>query len=396
MTNPPDPRSTHPNQSSYSCRTDPQESTRLFSSEQSHTYGTHANAGRNYSSIPSYDSLPPDRKKEPSLSNGSVALCLVLIFLSVISSVSLDRIYNDILYPNVRDDIRMRWNIEEVRHQRAMEHAHDQEQQWKVMEQKWKVEMDEWSEKKAGWRREEEEWDRKWNEMERRAREEAERVEKEKRERERMHIYWEDIQGEENCIAHRTKRYSARLANLRNGVDALDACKATPLTIHGVTYDSPVHCEDRRSYGGGIHGQWVDNDEPFCSTFWEYFKIKDCLAPGSGLRRVESPLGNLRSGDNWQDMCYSTPATLFGRSYNGPTAGCVDWGKYGHWGIWDVPDENCMYSPPALAGVSTLPNPTAPHPIVPIPRVPLISIPIDIPTPTRMSDFELKTLRRFL
>jgi hypothetical protein len=43
------------------------------------------------------------------------------------------------------------------------------------------------------------------------------------------------------------------------------------------------------------------------------------------IQRVETPLGNLRSGDDPNDMCYSTPAVIHGQSYNGPNAGCVDW-----------------------------------------------------------------------
>ena len=30
----------------------------------------------------------------------------------------------------------------------------------------------------------------------------------------------------------------------------------------------------QRSSGDGIYGHWVNNNEPLCSTFWEYFKIK--------------------------------------------------------------------------------------------------------------------------
>jgi hypothetical protein len=59
----------------------------------------------------------------------------------------------------------------------------------------------------------------------------------------------------ENGQVHRTKGYSACLANLLPGVDTLEACKVTPLTIHGVTYDSPLECED-----------CVSNLSPFEST----------------------------------------------------------------------------------------------------------------------------------
>jgi hypothetical protein len=174
----------------------------------------------------------------------------------------------DILDPEVRDRIRAEWELEKQGHRRAMEHAREQEKQWKekqdkwnekqdkwsakqdkwsAKQDKWNVKQDGWDRKQDEWHRKEQTWQREWNEMERRAHEEAERVEKEKWEWEHMNLYWEDLKGEEHCVAHRTKKYSACLANLLPGIDVLEACKATPLTIHGVTYDSPLHCEDQVS-----------------------------------------------------------------------------------------------------------------------------------------------------
>lgn len=92
---------------------------------------------------------------------------------------------------------------------------------------------------------EEQEWLEK---KQSREREEAERIKKEERERERMRLYWDDVQGDEQCIAHETRKYSARLANLLPGIDAIAACKATPFTSHNVTYDAPDYCEDRVSH----------------------------------------------------------------------------------------------------------------------------------------------------
>jgi hypothetical protein len=76
------------------------------------------------------------------------------------------------------------------------------------------------------------------------SREEAERIEKEKWERQRMRLYWDNIQADKQCVAHGTRKYTARLANLLPGIDAIEACKATPFTIHDMTYDSPAYCED--------------------------------------------------------------------------------------------------------------------------------------------------------
>jgi hypothetical protein len=187
--------------------------------------------------------------------------------------------YND-LDPDVLARIRQEWRIEVKEHERTMEHAREQERQWgekeRNWESEWKEKTAEWNQKKDEWRRKEQNWDvewnemirrkraewnhqedewhkkeqnlkREWNEMMRRKRKETERVEREKREREHMNLYWENIQGGDHCIAHKTKMYTARLANLLPGIDALEACRSTPLTIHGVTYYTPTNCEDRVS-----------------------------------------------------------------------------------------------------------------------------------------------------
>jgi hypothetical protein len=175
-----------------------------------------------------------------------------------------------------------------------------------------------------------------------REREEAERIKKEKWERQRMRLYWDDVQGEEHCLGHGTRRYTARLGNILSGIDAMEACRTTPFTIHGVTYNSPTYCEDRGIFtgGSGVYGHWVVTEEPMCLTFWHLFSDKGCLAPGSGLRRFESSLGGLRPEDDPMEMCFSTPAFINGQSFTGP-AGCQFWFLHGYLGYWDVPDDTC-------------------------------------------------------
>lgn len=144
-------------------------------------------------------------------------LFLVLVPLSGLCGVWIHRsISNDIQDPAVRERIRRDWDIELRNHDLAIERA--------------KAEEQEWQEKKRE-----------------REREEAERIEKEKWKRQRMRLYWDNVQGEERCLGHGTRKYTARLGNLLSGIDAVAACKATPFTIRGVTYDSPTHCDDRVS-----------------------------------------------------------------------------------------------------------------------------------------------------
>jgi len=246
-----------------------------------------------------------------SLPYRSVAILLLVAFVIIPLSVSygvwIHKTYgNDTLEPAVRDRIRKEWAIEMENHERVVERARQEEEEWYKKKLK-------------------------------REREEAERIEREKRERVRMRLYWDEIQGDPQCLGYETRRYSAYLANLLPTIDAIEACRATPITIHGVTYRSPLYCEDR---GAGIIGHWLITNEPVCSTYWEYFKDKGCITPKTGLRRIEAPLGGLRGGDNAEEMCFSTPASIRGQHFDRPTA-CPNWGPYGYWGIWNVPDDEC-------------------------------------------------------
>ena len=42
------------------------------------------------------------------------------------------------------------------------------------------------------------------------------------------------------------------------------------------------------------------------------------------LQRYESRLMNLQSGDDWQEMCATTPGHIQGKYFNGPTS-CATW-----------------------------------------------------------------------
>ncbi|KAG6916939.1 hypothetical protein DXG01_004626 [Tephrocybe rancida] len=116
-------------------------------------------------------------------------------------------------------------------------------------------------------------------------------VDAEIRERERARLYWGDIQGAEHCIANGRKKYSARLANLTPSIDGMEACKATPITLNGVTYRQPISCENTVGrylsnavahnltcpvQGGvhGIRGHWIADNEGACAAYWEFVKPK--------------------------------------------------------------------------------------------------------------------------
>ncbi|KAG6844996.1 hypothetical protein H0H87_001768 [Tephrocybe sp. NHM501043] len=171
----------------------------------------------------------------------------------------------------------------------------------------------------------EEEWKRK--------------VDAEIRERERARLYWDDIRGDEHCISNGRKKYSARLANLTPSLDGMEACKSTAITLNGVTYDKPISCENTGS-PRGIRGNWIADNEGVCASYWEFVKLKDCIAPKSGYRRIEAKLGVVHAGENAEALCLTTPLAINGEMFSHPLA-CPDWGVHGVWGIWNIPDDSC-------------------------------------------------------
>ncbi|KAG5650348.1 hypothetical protein H0H81_012555 [Sphagnurus paluster] len=144
----------------------------------------------------------------------------------------------------------------------------------------------------------------------------------EKREREKARVYWKDIQGEPHCLANGRRKYTAQLANLPSTVDAMDACAATPVMINGITYDSPITCENQ-GYDN-ISGYWIAGNETICAAYWDFVKPKDCTAPKSGLRRIEAQLSVVHAGEDPEILCLTTPLEINGKTYDHPMA-CPYW-----------------------------------------------------------------------
>ncbi|KAJ7101177.1 hypothetical protein C8R44DRAFT_747370 [Mycena epipterygia] len=57
----------------------------------------------------------------------------------------------------------------------------------------------------------------------------------------------------------------------------------------------------------GVIGHWMVA-EPSRITHFDDFNDKGYTGPGSGRRRIESRLWNLQGGDDWRNMCSTTPA----------------------------------------------------------------------------------------
>ncbi|KAJ7646517.1 hypothetical protein FB45DRAFT_890666 [Roridomyces roridus] len=294
-------------------------------------------------SPPSYQSTPPRDAEEsytnertvlllhrptPPPSNGTGAKnrscrlpsVVYLLLIAILFFIHF-RPGDDALNPSVRNRIRREWEAELREHE--------------VVRQRWEEERRELDEKWDELLRDRETW---VHECEIGRREE-ERKRKEEEDRVRAAFAWDGIVAGRTCLRYGTRQYTARIVNIPREYDPLKACSETEVDIHGVKMASPHWCEDRGC--NGVFGHWtVDSGEPSCATHFDYFKDKGCTTQGSGLRRIESHLEDLHSEVDWQEMCSTTPADFRQMHFDGPHI-CVNWGKYGTWGIWEIEDRGC-------------------------------------------------------
>ena len=131
---------------------------------------------------------------------------------------------NDPADPQVRERIREEWNKEYLEHdkQRGVIKA-----QWAWEDEQHTTQLREWEQERVQHERELEE-----------------RAQREDEERTRLNLFWGHVETHQ-CKTYGTREYSAVLMNLpRNWERLLEACKATPLEIHGIT-QMPKICEDK-------------------------------------------------------------------------------------------------------------------------------------------------------
>ncbi|KAG6812357.1 hypothetical protein H0H92_003257 [Tricholoma furcatifolium] len=240
----------------------------------------------------------------------SLAWHIIMALITThILSVFLGAFLNESLEPYERTRLRKEWDVERKKHSVEIE-------QYKREEQRWCSKIDAFEEE--------------WKKM----------VDREMRERERARLYWDDVRRDEHCLSNGHRKYSARLANLIPSIDGMEACKATPITLNGVTYDKPISCEDMGH--NSIRGHWIASDETVCAAYWEFVKSKGCTAQRSGLlvsmlnldqipygltacvQRVEAKLGVIHDGEDREKLCLTTPLTFNGRTYEHPMA-CPNW-----------------------------------------------------------------------
>ncbi|KAI6160302.1 hypothetical protein EDD17DRAFT_830493 [Pisolithus thermaeus] len=192
----------------------------------------------------------------------------------------------------------------------------------------------EWQREEEERRHKREEWQR---EVEEREHLERERRDQEKRERQKMDMFWDQVKVH-HCTTYGTREYTAYLANLPiDYPQRVEACKETQLEIHGKSY-FPKHCEDQGP--GAVMGRWeINHNEPDCVPFWSWFKNKGCTSEGSGKRRFEHYLEHLPNGGDWREFCATTPVSFHGMHFPGAET-CFQY-NHGIYGQWEVEDSSC-------------------------------------------------------
>ncbi|KAG8768851.1 hypothetical protein FRC12_005330 [Ceratobasidium sp. 428] len=146
-------------------------------------------------------------------------------------------------------------------------------------------------------------------------------------------------------VYYRHKKYTASLQyKLMDEQDPLEVCQGIgPVTINGVTFNSPLKCEAKGQTQ--LVGTWlVESNDCKYMPKWGRFDTKSCGQCGE--RRKVSRLWNLSLGDNWKAICSTTPAEIDGKFYEHP-AYCEDKGISGIWASFYVPDASCGNCPGA-------------------------------------------------
>ncbi|KAI9456335.1 hypothetical protein HD554DRAFT_2145783 [Boletus coccyginus] len=271
--------------------------------------------------------------------------CLALVLFSLV----VHQIYMTCMHfvycpPDAatRDAIRRDWEGEKSQHN--------------ILVRDWEHKSQEQAEKEEGWKRaterhEREVAQRKREEYERQERvqwarererqqwqrEVEERDRREEEERQKLHMFWGNVEAH-TCTTYATREYSAQLMNLpKFWKHRLDACKATPLEVHGISY-LPKACEDKGP--GVVIGRWeINQQEPDCTTFWAEYNDKGCTSPGSGRKYITHHLMNVPEKSDWREFCATTPAHFNNMQFPGAQE-CFQ-SVFGVFGQWEIDYEAC-------------------------------------------------------
>ncbi|PPQ75235.1 hypothetical protein CVT26_008691 [Gymnopilus dilepis] len=158
--------------------------------------------------------------------------------------------------------------------------------------------------------------------------------------RKRDSLAWEGLQAG-HCVRYGVKEYSATLSRVPLGLDSISECQKKSINIQGRDWH-PSRCEESGFCGRVTAHFDVDINESSCKPWWVNYRDKGCVE--YGIRRHEASIEDLHDTENWESICMTTPMTIRGRYYEGPTS-CANWGRGGlwPWGIWLLEDDSCRW-----------------------------------------------------
>lgn len=281
-----------------------------------------------------------------------------------------------VFYPSdvqAREKIRREWEAEERGHQ-IIRDAWISERKATVVEREaWEKERAEHNLEREAMAAEREQW--------RKQRADHENRERQEEEEKRGLIIWQDLTASSRCLRYGTREYSATLANIPFGLDPLKECWKKSIDIHGRQV-FPSRCDTQvrlnfyptlevsllvffllfcfRERAGllGATGLLISakrhalhGGEGMTIRYFSIYLLRlnfllmdiccnrvaskeestfvsiifsSCNNNRSFLQRYESILENLQNGDDWHEMCATTPGRVQGRYFDGPTS-CASW-----------------------------------------------------------------------
>jgi len=184
-------------------------------------------------------------------------------------------------------------------------------------------------------------WESTFNATLERNRRQMDKWRREEEEVQRLGLYWDEPIADSHCTGYNTREYWARLLNtVPYDYNWLKPCEDIPIIIHGKAMKAS-RCYINPLVSGEVIGHWlVDFNEPLCTPFFQQLEDKGCVAEGSGRRRFLAHLVNYHDGEDGEKLCASTPFDFRGRHFDKPQS-CVNWGKTGIYGFWEIDDSSC-------------------------------------------------------
>ncbi|CAK5271592.1 unnamed protein product [Mycena citricolor] len=227
------------------------------------------------------------------------------------------------LDPQQRIILRRSWAAEASAHEELHRAWSQEERDQETLRTAWRQEVLEQEARRVRWAHER-------DEEEHRHERELERI--------RAGFSWTSPIPDAHCASYGARQWSSRITNVPRTYDPVQACMETAVEINGAWIRKPDFCEDRGC--NGVFGHWlVHHGESSCSSYFRSFVDKGCTAGGSQLRRIESRLENVQSGDDWRVMCDTTPADFGGQHFDHPDM--CEQSVWGIWGNWFLHDQQC-------------------------------------------------------